>query len=306
AGNELSRCSGQLAAARIADMGANVPYPDSLDFKQTFYDYPHDWSLALGPTDVGAQPAGYDPSGVQADQVPVTLSQPTPPLTDIAVTLTVLGGLLADPDVFPLDQVRVISNTTGASVLDANNAQLKLTENLTPAIFFATDAMQSTFTLAMDLDTLELQPLSSLGADLGAPITWSQIAASLLRGPRASCFPPLCMTTLVNAAYTGVDSFTVPVAVLRALAPANGYRLSVSWNATLPQTAGPSGRRLLSVPFAQSGVFSMSWTYEDGDAPASLGETSGATRVALAVSLGVAVAGGLFGGVAAASLAVIA
>ncbi|MDO9176493.1 MAG: hypothetical protein Q7V62_16930, partial [Actinomycetota bacterium] len=304
---ELSRCSGQLAAARIADMGANVPYPDSLDFKQTFYDYPHDWSLALGPTDVGAQPAGYDPAGVQADQVPVTLSQPTPPLTDIAVTLTVLGGLLADPDVFPLDQVRVMSNTSGASVLDASNAQLKQTENLTPAIFFATDAMQSTFTLAMDLSTLELQPLSSLGADLpSAPITWSQIATSVLRHPRANCFNWLCVTTTVNAAYTGVDSFTVPVAVLRALAPANGYRLSVSWNATLPQTAAPSGRRLLSAPFAQSGVFSMSWTYEDANAPASLGETSGATRVALAVSLGVAVAGGLFGGVAVASLAVIA
>lgn len=251
-GDSLNKCSYQPPSARLQDLGdANGVYPTSLDGVHDTYVYVKSVLAALGAADPSPYPVGTDPTGAVPDRIAVNIDMPTYPVSQTNMTLTVRAGLLPYPDA-PFEQMLELSSSANASYrVDQRNAQLYFDRVLTFAVYAPLPSQRETFLLGMMPDSIKFYGLSSTGLPMMAPpIDFATLQASLVRTPRrVEC--PNCLTPqAVRAGYTGIDAFSVPVLVLRALLPANGYRLELSWNYTLPTTGEapdqvPTGRRLL-------------------------------------------------------------
>lgn len=291
-GSAFTNCANAQAADRIADMGANVAYPTALNGVQTFYQFPRSWSAATGITDPNYTNAGFDSTGVTPDTVTVNIQQRTYPVFASTFSLSVLAGLLPIPE-SPLTSLVVLSNTTGQGtyLTQLRNAQIEMSKSFTPVIEFPTAQQQQTFSLQMDLSSLYIYGLSSSGALLAnAPLRWTDLAPYTQRSPRQQlngC--NTCQLLTAVAAAIGTDGFSVPVVVLQTKLNANGYRLIVNYNATLPNSQSTASntivvgasRRLLQSGgagsgYQQSGTSSIDfyyinngtfWTYGPSIAP---------------------------------------
>ena len=296
-GDSLNKCSAQPAATRQADMGADVPYPILLDAYHGFFLYPKSWSGA-GPS----TPVGRDPTGLTPDQVVITINQPTFPLVDTNLTFTVQAGLLPFADAPFADRLKLADTATGQSDVDLRNAQLYFSRTLTLAVWLPTLDQRQTYQLHMDLPTIRFYALSSTGQQLGSTfLTWADIDQVSVRSPkRALADCPLCVVPLAaRSGLVGIDAFSVPVSVLRVLLPANGYRIELSWQVTLPSPV--TGRRLLQTGAEGNTTlvvmldetetpFERLLTVDLGDSTQSAGESIG---IAVGAIGGSALLGGL-------------
>jgi len=315
-GSGLNLCANQLASARHSDLGLDgtpglgfdTPYPSNLDYHQTFYIKPHSWSQSVGVTDVNAQPAGSDPTGVAWDEVPVSISLQVYPTEDIQLELIVRGGVLPTPTSPFSERLQLGSSTGVNNTLDARNAQLYFTQSLTPLVWLDKADERETYLLHLNLPSIRFYALSSTGVQLALPpLTWEQLRPFAQYSPRNDVCPTCTLLPVVQQ-LSGTDGFSEPVKLLRVLLPANGYRMEVGYNVTLPQgaalpDASPARRRMLqdqvSATFVRSGVFSMQWIFSlngteavmvDSTQGWDLGPTHDSTKSSLGVSIGVSAA----------------
>jgi hypothetical protein len=254
-GEALNLCSHQLPQDRMFEMGGDVAYPTNLNYLHSYYQRPKSWLASLGALgDPSPVPVGQDPSGVAADLVTITLNDAVLPTAFTNLTLTATFGFATTPDAMfgsSASFIELMNGETGIGTgIDERNRQLYFSKTITPVVFLPTLVERQTFGLNIDLATLRIYALSSTGAQIGTSfLAWSDIAPMVIRSPRqglvgcSTCVMPAIAT---YQGYIGIDAFSVPVAVLRALLPANGYRFEFFWLATLPSVGlAPPGRRLL-------------------------------------------------------------
>lgn len=294
-GTAFQLCSNQLAAARIIDMGSDIAYPTAWNYKQTFFIKPHSWDATIGITDPDASPVGQDPTGVVPDEVPVTINTAFYPDANLTYAFEVRGGLLPTPDA-PFSERLELSSANGTSVIDLRNRQLFFERTLTLLIWIVDPDQRGTFVLHLHLPSLRIYALSATGAPLGlTPLTWDDIESSTQRSPRDDVCPTTC-TAL--ATVPGSDGFAIPVTLLRALLPANGYRVVMDYNITWPEIEATRRRRLLQVLENELGTLEMSFLVPD--APPvdptqgwDLGSTDASTITSLSVVGGVGLGWGI-------------
>jgi hypothetical protein len=246
-GDGLNKCQYQTDVNRIADMGADLPYPAALDFKHDFYVLPRVWSKT-DPATTGL-PAGRDRTGVKPDAISVSINSPTYPSIDQNVQLDVRMGLLPTPDA-AFEQVLELTSNDSGTLTDKQNVQLYFNRAFTPIVYFGTQSLRQTFGMHIEVSTILFTPLDALGNVFGSStLEWDALRLMALRSPRQDLVG--CVTCALPAAVNGMmgsDGFSLPVSIVRTLLPANGYKVELWWNATVPvEPAAPSGRRLLAV-----------------------------------------------------------
>jgi hypothetical protein len=240
-GNGLNLCVYQSPASKLADLGSSTGvYPSNLNYQQSFVQFPTLWQPGVAG---GDRPAGQDATGASPDQISVTLNSPVYLETQSNATFAIRAGLLPTPD-GNLSQALVLYDTgvnATTTTTDLRNLQLTNQKTLTPVVWLLTREMRQTFLLTIDLATLVIRPLNPLGLVLSglAPLSWSDIRLFVTNSPRGQVCPTcVLLRTVGSNAQIGLDGFAIPVAVLRRLLPANGYRLEFSYAITLPPIGG--------------------------------------------------------------------
>lgn len=255
--NGLNFCQYASVEDRAAIVDAwNVGQP--LDSLYTFptsasnfqYGFSYDvavWDKMIGVTDPGIY---IDPQ-VQRP-LDIQLSEPVCPVrVSTNVTLTVVGGFLPTPTSSLLSVLGSINSVAElppvAGAPQVGNTQLYDNRVLSPVLYFPGALDRELYTLSLVLDQMIIRPLSPYGLPIvsePAFLTWNDIAPVVYNSPREQVCPT-CVLLPSVAAEIGSDGFSIPVVLLRAKMPANGYAIEMRWKATLPNVEPVTGRRLL-------------------------------------------------------------
>jgi hypothetical protein len=141
-------------------------------------------------------------------------------------------------------------------VPQVGNTQLYDNRVLSPVIYLPNALDREIYTLSLKLDGIVIRPLSPYGLPIvsePAFLTWNDIAPVVYNSPRDQVCPTCVLLPSVSGAV-GSDGFAIPVVLLRAKMPANGYAIDLPWRATLPYVTPILGRRLLQVDEGTNGT----------------------------------------------------
>ena len=269
-GSGLNLCANQVYANRVADMNGNFPYPSTLDYTQSYYHYPYEWT----PGNLnGAFFVGSDVTGSTPDQVAVQIGQSALPDVINLASLAVDCAFLPTPSSnFSMrSAVAGASDSTGA--YNIRNTQLTTSGTLTTICYLRNATIRQSFTLTIDVLTtvpanmFRISPLDSRGMYPGytyPTLAYTDIKNEMTFTPRQiSTGVSLPLISGVNSGNIGMDGFSVPAYWLYKLLPSVGYVQQFYVSITLPSVAGSSviaptvvSRRLLQVD--ASGVLSGS------------------------------------------------
>lgn len=158
-----------------------------------------------------------------------------------------------------------IASITNYNLNQTNDTNLFTTQAITPIILLPS-TLQSAYDLRMMNSSSQffITPLNGIGQPFlntggYSQLTYQQIRPGLLNPIKNDYYNQNCTITqhcqLLPACngIPGCDGFSVAVAYLKQLMPANGYRFSISYQVNTQSSSGPY-RRLLQTPIPQEHV----------------------------------------------------
>lgn len=253
-GGAFDLCLYANATDKINDVGVGGEYPAGLNGLHRFFVTPYNCPRSR-TNDSMCLPVQNNQAGLP-DEVRASISTnqfgPADPLVN---SFNVQAGFLATP------------TSTLASLVTLDNTQqfdgnLFAERAISPVLILPED-MRNTHDLRFSNSSLSfvVTPLNGLGQPFAADalavsqLQYNNIRAGLIYNTKndfASCSAAQkCELLPACNGVIGCDGFSVPVAYIRQLMPANGYRFSVEYTATLRSTAG--ARRLLQTASIQGG-----------------------------------------------------
>lgn len=248
-GQAFATCAGAAASDRIADMGSNIPYPTSLDGLHRTYAY-HQACVGSACTNTSQSALG-GPDEIRTF-VSTSVFQPT----NIAVNpFQVQGGFLPFPTA-DATQFRQLTNqvsTPGAvSTFDGN---VFSRQPVTVAVLLpASLRQQFDLRVLINAGNTTIYPLDTNGnrvlTSVPSSLDYSAVRNALLyttKATQSQCpAGDVCNTLPACNGILGCDGFSVPVAQLVSLMPANGYGFETSYRVNLPGQPIATRRRLLA------------------------------------------------------------
>jgi hypothetical protein len=243
-------------ADRIADMGSDIPYPTQLNGVHTFYVYPWQWKSDLTEYRLVTQSPAQFP-----DPVVVVYNQAVYPDAGTTLALPAFDlqvGLLPTPTSNLTEFVsllQVINGTLQTPQVDFYNYQLRWDKFVTPVAILSNAGVRSVVDLrilneAVNFTIQALNPAAQLIAG-SWPLNWTNIdewVSYTNKEGQAQC-ESACSRLPGIASVPGADGFSISVAKLRQLLPANGYRFQFRVRADLASYlslgGGSAARRLL-------------------------------------------------------------
>lgn len=247
-----------IAADRIADMGSDIPYPAPLDGVHNFFVYPWQWRSDLTQYALVTQSPALTP-----DPVVVVYNQAVYPDAGTTVTLPAFDlqvGLLPTPtsnltEFIPL--LQVVNGTLQTPTIQFFNAQIRWDKFITPVAVLTNAGVRSVVDLrilneAVNFTIHALNPSAQIIQNSPWPLNWTDIdqwVSYTNKEGQAQC-QTACSRLPGIASVPGADGFSISVAKLRQLLPANGYRFQFRVRADLASYLSLGGgssanRRLL-------------------------------------------------------------
>jgi hypothetical protein len=253
-GEAFNKCSYAKSEDRMQDMGSDTAYPTTLDAYHTVYVDTYACDTNQPCTLANQSPLGYP------DQIKATIVSSNYLAESLdANPFQLLNGFLPTPNA-PISLFQAL-NSNALRPFDGN---IFSNQPITIVILLPAPIRQTyDLRLLINAANLTILPLDALGRQLTANTTgytgnsslhWSDIALTTLFTTKNAfddgCGAQLtCGRLSVCNGILGCDGFSVPVAQLRALMPANGYRFLLRYKIGFP---GPDGspanaRHLLSL-----------------------------------------------------------
>jgi len=160
-------------------------------------------------------------------------------VTDI--TLTVSGGFLTAANNGL--ETAFISQVSEASTIvpDPRNLNFRVGSDVTVVVFYPTQDQRDTWLLTMNVvEYLRIYPVDATGRVINAYATyldWNAIKPYVSYAPRQyTCANCRRIQSVMDS--TGVDGFSIPVAILRMLMPSNGAIFEIEHYTQIPASTG--------------------------------------------------------------------